>query len=143
MHPDVRRYLGGPALPERAAMRAAKFSQGDVPNAWAVHLHQHLALGCVGLVQIAPHHDGFDLELSYEFLPTVWGTGIASEAIRVVIVHAFRSLGLTRLLAETQSENQPSRRLLARVGMQHERDVERFGATQAIYAVDAAWCNRV
>ena len=100
-----------------------------------MHLRQNPTFGCVGIVQIAPHHDGSDVELSYNFLPTVWGTGLASEAVRAVIAHAFSSLGLTRLIAEAQVANRPSRLLLERIGMRYERRLERFGEMQSIYAI--------
>ena len=134
-HPDVRRYLGGPASPERAAARAARLAEENDPTAWAVYLRHNPATGCVGLVQITPHHDGSAVELSYELLPVVWGVGLASEAVRAVIAHAFGSLGLTRLLAETQAANRPSRVLLERVGMLYDREIERFGEVQAIYVL--------
>ncbi len=136
-HPEVRRYLGGPATEERAAAYAAKVVNGKHPIAWTVHLRQNSAIGCVGLVQIAPHCDGFDIELSYEFHPMVWGAGIASEAVRAVVAHALGPLGPTRLIAETQVDNRPSKRLLERVGMRYERGLKRFGATQAIYAMES------
>ena len=141
-HPEVRRYLGGPAMGERAAAYAAEVANGKHPTAWTVHLRENPAVGCVGLVQIAPHHDGFDIEISYEFLPTVWGTGIASEAVRAVVAHALGPLSLTRLIAETQTHNRSSKRLLERVGMRYERDLKRFGVTQAIYAMESAISGR-
>jgi ribosomal-protein-alanine N-acetyltransferase len=89
----------------------------------------------VGLVEISRRHDLVDDEVSYEFLPKVWGTGIAREAVAAVLNHAFEWLGYQRLIAETQAANLPSRRLLEKLGMVHERDVVRFGAPQVIYAM--------
>jgi ribosomal-protein-alanine N-acetyltransferase len=71
--PDVRRFLGGPATPERAQSRAARIAAGSHPTTWAVHLMGDPSAGLIGLVQITPHHDGADDELSYEFLPAAWG----------------------------------------------------------------------
>ena len=135
-HPEVRQYLGGPVTLERASAEAASFIKGDHTTAWAVHLRQNITKGCVGLVQITPHHDGADVELSYEFLPTIWGVGIASEAVQAVVSYAFHSLGLARVIAETQMSNHASRRLLEQMGSRHERDLERFGAMQAIYVLE-------
>ena len=69
-------------------------------------------------------------------MPAAWGAGIGSEAVRAVIDHAFGALGYARLIAETQAANQPSRRLLERLGMRWEREVTRFGAAQAIYMIE-------
>lgn len=133
--PEVRRFLGGPSSPERAAARAEGLSAGERPQTWAVLLADG-SRGCIGLVGIHPHHDGHDCELSYEFLPTVWGAGVCSEAVRAVLDQAFERLGYVRLIAETQTANRPSRRLLERLGMRWEREVTRFGAAQAIYAIE-------
>jgi RimJ/RimL family protein N-acetyltransferase len=45
-----------------------------------------------------------------------WGHGYADEAVRAVVAHGFGSLGLERLEAETDPENQRSARVLAKVG---------------------------
>jgi ribosomal-protein-alanine N-acetyltransferase len=63
---------------------------------------------------------------------------LASEAVSAVLAHAFTELGYERLVSETQAANQPSRRLLERVGMRPARDVQRFGAAQMIYAIERA-----
>lgn len=140
--PAVRRFLGGPASRERALARAASLIAGDERrHSWAVALNSGTP-GCIGLVEIHRHHDGLDHEFSYEFLPTAWGSGLASEAVGAVLDHGFGTLGHDRLIAETQAANQPSRRLLERLGMRWERELERFGAMQAIYAMEKSdWCR--
>jgi ribosomal-protein-alanine N-acetyltransferase len=45
-----------------------------------------------------------------------WGHGYAAEAVRAVVAYGFGSLGLERLEAETDPENQRSARVLAKVG---------------------------
>lgn len=135
--PAVRRFLGGPPSIERAIARAESLIAGERPHTWAVFLDDG-SPSCIGLVGIHRHHDGVDCELSYEFLPAVWGIGISSEAVNAVLDHAFNQLGYARLIAETQAANQPSRRLLERLGMRYERELTRFGAAQAIYAMEKA-----
>ncbi|CDN52985.1 Toxin-antitoxin system, toxin component, GNAT family [Neorhizobium galegae bv. officinalis bv. officinalis str. HAMBI 1141] len=133
--PHVRRYLGGPVSTEQSEARATLvISESGSHAVWAVHL-KAVAPNCIGLVHIGPHHDEPDPELSYEFSPTVWGKGIAMEALQAVLTHAFDSLGHTRLVSETQAANLASRRLLERLGMKSEKTLERFGAEQVIYAI--------
>lgn len=133
--PNVRRYLGGPLSREQSEARAKLIiSERGSRTIWAVHL-KAAAPSCIGLVHIGPHHDGQDYELSYEFSSTVWGTGIATEAVRAVLTHAFDHLGQIRLVSETQAANLASRRLLERLGMKLEKTLERFGAEQVIYAI--------
>ena len=130
----VRRYLGGPASASRVEVRTADLISGTRRRSWVVRLTDRSGQG-VGLVEIDRHHDGLDDELSYEFLPSVWGQGVASEAVAAVVGHAFSHLGYQRLIAETQAGNLPSRRLLEKLGMVRERDVLRFGEAQVIYAI--------
>jgi ribosomal-protein-alanine N-acetyltransferase len=137
--PAVRRFLGGPSSMERALARAENLIAGERPHTWAVFLNDG-PRSCIGLVGIHLHHDGVECELSYEFLPAVWGAGISSEAVSAVLDHAFNNLGYARLISETQAGNQPSRRFLERLGMHWERELTRFGATQAIYAIEKASC---
>ena len=87
----------------------------------------------IGLVFISKHRDGLDSELSYQFSSSVWGMGYATEATRCVLNYAVNDLHLGRLIAETQSANKASCRLLETLGMSEQYRVQRFGAEQIIY----------
>jgi len=50
----------------------------------------------------------------------MWGRGIGSTALRILLDYAFTVRGLDRIYAETYSFNIPSQRLLERVGFQRE-----------------------
>lgn len=99
---------------------------------WVVRLKSNNQL--IGLVSLDKHVDG-GTEVSYEFLPNYWGQGYATEVINRVIKFAFEELGIDKLLAETQTANVNSCKLLDRVGMRLERKVQRFGAEQGIFSV--------
>lgn len=90
----------------------------------------------IGLVELGPHKDGTDYEISYQFDPNFWGKGFASEAIQAIIRHALNESGLGRIIAETQSANSASCRLLRKQGMIEVERVERFGAEQIIFATN-------
>jgi RimJ/RimL family protein N-acetyltransferase len=51
---------------------------------------------------------------------TVWGRGIASTALRILLDYAFTGRNLERIYAEVYSFNTRSLRLFERVGFQHE-----------------------
>ncbi len=89
----------------------------------------------VGLVSLDLHHDGITTEISYQLLPKWWGYGYATEIVQHVISYAFKKLGLIKIVAETQSANKASCRLLKRIGMDLEETVERFGAEQSIFSI--------
>ena len=128
----VRRYLGGPTDEQAVCLQFSEMMRPKgLSRHWAVRLGNDKAM--VGVITIGPHHDGEDLEISYQFLPVFWGQGYASEAVHAVVRHALDHLGLPRIIAETQTANISSCLLLERIGMHRERIVKRFGAEQVIY----------
>jgi ribosomal-protein-alanine N-acetyltransferase len=135
MNPEVRRYLGGPVDEQAFRPRfQAWLSAGAGSRYWVIR--QTSDRQFVGVVSLGPHHGGTSTEVSYQLLPQWWGHGYGTEVVRRVIQHAFEDLHLPRVVAETQTANKPSCRLLEKLGMQLERTVQRFGAEQAIYSVD-------
>lgn len=129
---DVRRYLGGPVAWRRLVSRFQedRTSQKDV-GLWLVLRRKTKSR--VGIVSISRHKDGEDLELSYQFHPAFCGQGLASEATEAVLQHVFNDIGVQRVIAETQSKNLSSCRLLERLGFGVLERVVRFGAEQEIY----------
>ena len=89
----------------------------------------------VGLIDLSPHKDGEDYEISYQFHPEIWGKGYAREAIACVVQHSLCNLKLGRIIAETQSENHASCRLLKHIKMIELKRLQRFGAEQIIFAI--------
>jgi len=129
---DVRRFLGGPVDEQTIRLRFAEMLESDGQTQhWVIRVKEDRYF--VGIVTLGTHHDGIDTEISYQLLPEWWGRGYATEAVQAVITHALTSLGLPRVIAETQIANIASCRLLERIGMRLERTVERFGAKQGIY----------
>lgn len=87
----------------------------------------------IGLVFLSYHHDGSGHELSYQCDAEHWGKGYAFEAAKRVVRHVVDDPGMAQIIAETQSANGASCRLLERLGMREQRRVMRFGAEQIIY----------
>ena len=107
----------------------ARFESSD--NYWVVVIKDDEKL--IGDVCLDPHHGGIDIEMSYQFSPSSWGKGFATEVVKRILENKVNELRLPQVVAETQVSNQPSCRLLERLGMQLDREVERFGERQAIY----------
>jgi len=132
----VREYLGG-AVGWR--QRLSRFK-----NYLATPSHVGVWVVCtanakqpIGLIELGPHKDGEDYEVSYQFDPTFWHRGFACEAVQAVVKHALDGHGLERVIAETQSNNEASCRLLRKQGMVEINRVRRFGAEQIIFATPA------
>lgn len=133
-HPTVRQYLGGPLQQAVAEKRATE----DIQNLaalpiWSIRSLSHDSF--IGIISLDDHHDGEDIEVSYVLLPEYWGKGYATQALKLVLAYAFKSLNLEKIIAETQTQNTASIKLLERVGMKFEKSLERFDANQSIYAI--------
>lgn len=59
-------------------------------------------------------------EVGYAFDPEHAGQGYATEAVAALIELCFASLGLRRVTAECFADNEPSWRLMERIGMRRE-----------------------
>jgi len=124
----VRKHLGGAI---DVAM-AAQLAEVNISHPHGLFVAERRdTKESIGLVMLHPGHGG--TEVSYQFLPSSWKQGFASEALRCVIDHAFDSEGIDELIAVTQTANGPSRRLLERIGMTASEQFEEFGEQQTLY----------
>ena len=78
----------------------------------------HTPIGICGLLQRdeLPDHD-----IGFAFLPDFWNKGFAFEAATAVLQDARERLKLTRILAIVNPDNEPSIKLLQKLGMSFER----------------------
>jgi len=81
----------------------------------------------VGLLMLPPAHgpdqpdDPTVSDLGYRILRRCWRQGLASEASRVLLRHAFDTVGQSRVIAQTMAANAGSRGVMAAVGMRYVR----------------------
>lgn len=124
--PEVCRYI-----PDEPMSKAEVLAR--LHGRWAQH---HLDAPGQGLVLGAELAEGGDLvgdvmlyfssevhrsgEIGYVFDPRHSGRGYATEAAHTMLHLAFGELGLHRVIARVDVENDPSARLLARLGMRRE-----------------------
>jgi RimJ/RimL family protein N-acetyltransferase len=64
-----------------------------------------------------------DVDIGYAFLPKFWSKGYAFEAALAMKQYAQAEIGLKRLVAVVDPENQPSIHLLEKLGMRFEKMV--------------------
>lgn len=62
-----------------------------------------------------------DVDIGFAFLPAFWSQGYALEAASAVKMYGLNSLGLRRIVAITNPDNEPSIKLLEKIGLQYER----------------------
>ena len=68
---------------------------------------------------IADPDDPAAAEIGWRLPRARWGHGLASEGATALLTHAFETVGVERVWAETMAVNQRSRRVMARLGMRH------------------------
>ncbi|MEP6390584.1 MAG: GNAT family N-acetyltransferase [Halioglobus sp.] len=72
-----------------------------------------LTIGFCGIV----HPDGQEeAEVKYAYLRRFWGKGIASEALRGLIIYGVNTLAIGHLIATTDPQNHASHRVLSNAG---------------------------
>ena len=62
-----------------------------------------------------------DPDIGFSFFPDYWSQGYALESAQAVMRHARGTLGLGRILAITTKDNEPSMRLLRKLGFRFDR----------------------
>ena len=77
--------------------------------------------GLIGISGLVKREFLDDVDVGFALLPDFRGKGYAYEASAAVVSYARDSLGLTRLLAITSIDNDPSIRLLEKLGLRFER----------------------
>ena len=78
-------------------------------------------LGFVGLQHVPfEAHYTPAIELGWRLRRAAWGRGYATEAARACAEFAFGELGARELFAMARPDNEPSRRVMDRLGMQHD-----------------------
>jgi len=132
---DVRKYLGG-VIDD--AVFADKFRACLVSERQSYYfvIKDRETTAFIGLISVTPYHESLSHEVSYQLQPSYWNQGYGAEVMTKILDHASSSLLLKQLCAETQKANIASIRLLEKVGMKFERELERFGAVQVIYSIN-------
>lgn len=123
--PDVGRYQGWSPMsdPEAVAFLAAmNDSPFCPPGDWfQFGIAEPLAGILIGDIGIRVSTARHEAEIGFTLAPAFQGRGLATEAVRSAIALLFDTTPVARIVAVTDTRNQPSIRLLERVGLQRTR----------------------
>lgn len=81
----------------------------------------------IGLMMLPPAHgpdqpdDPTVSDLGYRLLRRYWRLGLATEASRALLRHAFDTVGQSRVIAQTMAVNAGSRGVMEAIGMRYVR----------------------
>jgi ribosomal-protein-alanine N-acetyltransferase len=139
--PEAMRFLTDqlPGSPEESRRwvqaKIDKDEQEDGLSLWAlVERATGRVVGDVGL-QWEDIDGRREIDLGCRIIRRYWGHGYGTEASRAVLDAGFAQAGFERITAMTARENAGARRVLEKLGMAYERDVDSHGFRMALYAV--------
>lgn len=136
--PVVTRYWSFPAWTRREQasdyLTARMALETPAVYAWALAEREcDRLIGTTTLFSLSGPHKR--AEIGYSLLPARQGQGLATEALRTVLGHAFGPLGLERIEADVDPRNEPSWRLLEKLGFRRE------GLLRNRWRVDGEVCD--
>jgi RimJ/RimL family protein N-acetyltransferase len=131
---EVGTYIGGPRPPDELE-RAVPEVPERRPGLFVADLEGAM-IGIVTLGRRDPGHPGHvrpdagEAELGYMFLPEAWGSGYAAEACVAVLRWVAGALPGEPVVLCTQTANERSMRLAAKLGFIEVERFEEYGAEQ-------------
>ncbi|MEV4346706.1 GNAT family N-acetyltransferase [Actinoplanes sp. NPDC049596] len=127
---QVGAYVGGPKAPE--ALEQLPEVPGRRPGVFAVELDGAM----IGTVMLERRKLGprdrvqVDVDLGYLFLPRAWGHGYAYEACAAALEWFAAAFPGESVVLCTQTANEASMRLAAKLGFSEVQRFQAFGAQQ-------------
>ena len=122
--PEVARYQSWDSCTEREAtamIEGLKSEQPGTPGEWFQFAIESKETGALlGDCALRVEEDGRQAEVGFTLAREHQGRGYASEAVSRLLDYAFGDLGLHRVFAVTDQENEPSFSLLERLGLRRE-----------------------
>jgi RimJ/RimL family protein N-acetyltransferase len=123
--PEVMRYFPATLNPEESVALLQRITEHQRINGYslfALHLKESDAfVGWCGLM-VVPFEAHFTpaVEIGWRLNKIFWGKGLATEAAEAVLRLGFLELGLSEIVSFTVELNQPSIRVMQKIGMQSE-----------------------
>ena len=136
-HDEVTRYYDVETMTDVAAAQSLVtfFRQRYATRAgirWAIEDRAtHDFFGTIGFNNINQSaHKGL---IGYELVPTAWGRGLATEAVRAVVRFGHEGVGLNRIEAVVMLDNHASVRVLEKAGFSEEGVMRAYGHWKGRY----------
>jgi RimJ/RimL family protein N-acetyltransferase len=132
--PVTAAYVGGVQQPRDAWRRMAAFAGHWALRGYGLFVMElKAAARGIGWCGLWYPPDFPDLELGWGLTKSHHGQGYATEAARRVLAHSYDDLGRSTLVSYVHPDNEPSRRLAARIGGRQEADAIIGGNRALVY----------
>jgi RimJ/RimL family protein N-acetyltransferase len=126
--PEVTYYMGGPRNYEEILKILGEDAQVDPQPAcdlWPViEKETGLMIGTGGILE-KDIEGRNQYEVIYVLAKSAWGKGFATELASSLKDYAFKELGLKRITALIDPDNQESERVATKIGLRYEKDTVR------------------
>lgn len=134
LHPLVARWIG-PHTRRDVAGEITQHIETQASLGWSFWAVEDRDSGrLIGDCGLQPlEHRGPEVELGYDFHPSAWGRGFATEAAREVIRQAFGPLGLEHIVAVVKPEHLASQRVLEKAGLHCAGTRDAYGERMLLY----------
>lgn len=76
------------------------------------------------------------VEVNYLLARKYWGQGLATESAIALLSYGFDTLQFERLVALAKPENFASLRVMEKIGMQLEKNIQLYGVEWVLYTID-------
>jgi ribosomal-protein-alanine N-acetyltransferase len=93
-------------------------------------------IGRIGLNLLADWPGPDRWEVGYELVPSVWGSGYATEGACAALAFAWEHTPLRRVISVTVPDHAVSRRVMEKAGLAFQEEVLWRGTTVVWYAID-------
>ena len=138
--PEVTRYMGGPRdrdWLQSVFEETARDPYAERYDLWPViEKETGEVVGHCGLLD-KEVEGKTEIELTYVLASSAWGRGYGTEIGHALKRYAFEEMGIGRLIALIEPENEASERVAVKVGMRLEKEVLRpGGAVRKMYVVE-------
>ena len=137
--PDVTRFMGGPRDAKWLEKNFAEDANNPDPllyDQWpVVEKSSDQVIGYCGLLDKEVEGQP-EVELVYVFVLAAWGRGYATEMALALREHATRKMGLRRLIALIEPENEPSARVAERLGFHAQKTIKRGDAERVLFVYE-------
>ncbi|MBN3757255.1 GNAT family N-acetyltransferase [Paraburkholderia sp. Tr-20389] len=122
--PEVTRYVDGPwhdaDAHRRFVVDRITRAYPDGLGYWSI-VERVAPARFVGWVLLIPEDArGPEIEIGWRLVRDAWGRGIASEAARIVVAHAFGTVGVESVIAGIAEGNGASQHVAEKLGMKRE-----------------------
>jgi RimJ/RimL family protein N-acetyltransferase len=100
---------------------------------WAkIYKESQQLIGHCGLEYIASLGE---VELNYLLSRQYWRQGLATESAVALLTYGFETLKLEKLVALAKPENLASLRVMEKIGMQYDKNIQLYGVEWAFYTI--------